>query len=133
MDDKRVKPITPPDLVQGDCVYYRHPETDQIHHGTVAAKGEHGFLADADGGGEHRVTWDRYVGHRRRVERRMRIVDEGEDGVVMEDDLGRRIFVARDPTQGMAKAMSSMGHESSIVELLHALSARVDVLERGLS
>ena len=129
----RLKPIAIPDIVQGDCVYYRHPETDQVHHGKVAAKGEHGFLVDADGGGEHRVLWDRYVGHRKRMERRMRIVDEGEDGILMEDDSGQRIFVAREPSQDMVKSMSSPGHAASVVDLLYALSARVDALERGLS
>lgn len=82
-----------PSLSVGDSVYYRHPETGHAHHGVVAAIGDHGFLADADGGDEHKVTWDKFLGHRKRAERSATVVDRGEDGFIMEDDAGRRFFV----------------------------------------
>lgn len=93
-----MKPVTGdeenrPSLTSGDSVYYHHPETGQAHHGVVAAVGKHGFTTDADGGGEHQVRWDKFIAHRKRAERKLTIVDRGEDGQIMEDEAGKRFFV----------------------------------------
>lgn len=92
-----VKPATgepgKPSVLAGDSIYYRHPETDAPHHGVVAGIGKHGMLVDADDGGEHRVHWDKYIAHRARAERKLTIVDRGEDGSIMEDEDGKRVFV----------------------------------------
>lgn len=119
-----------PRLVTGDCVYYRHPETGDPHHGEVAAIGEHGFLVDADGGGEHRVLWDRYLGHRKRKDQRYRVVDRGEDGLLVEDESGKRLYVHGHRGEEMTKSMAVAGQESSLADLFMALSARVVELER---
>lgn len=93
-----MKPVTGdpearPSLMAGDSVYYHHPETGQAHHGVVAAIGKHGFTTDADGGGEHQVRWDKFIAHRKRADRKLTIVDRGEDGQIMEDEEGKRFFV----------------------------------------
>lgn len=82
-----------PSVTIGDSIYYKHPETSAAHHGVVAAIGKHGVTTDADGGGEHQVRWDSYLGHRKRAERKLTIVDRGEDGTIMEDEDGKRVFV----------------------------------------
>lgn len=79
-------------VAMGDSVYYRHPDTGQAHHGIVAAIGVHGFTADSEEG-EHRVLWEGLLGHRRRAERKLTIVDRGEDGSIMEDENGKRVYV----------------------------------------
>ena len=82
-----------PSVLAGDSIYYRHPETDAPHHGVVAGIGKDGMLVDADGGGEHGVAWDRFLAHRARADRKLTIVDRGEDGSIMEDENGKRVFV----------------------------------------
>lgn len=82
-----------PSVLSGDEIYYRHPETGAPHHGCVAGIGKHGMLVDADGGGEHQVEWGGYIAHRARAERKLTIVDRGEDGSIMEDENGKRVFV----------------------------------------
>jgi len=111
-----VKPATGnpderPSVTAGDSIYYRHPETGAAHHGVVAAIGKHGVTTDADGGGEHQVRWDSFLGHRKRAERKLTIVDRGEDGTIMEDEDGKRVFVRgsfedyQPEGEGLTKAM----------------------------
>lgn len=93
-----MKPVTGdpesrPSVTIGDSIYYRHPDTGVAHHGVVAAVGKHGVTTDADGGGEHQVRWDSFLGHRKRAERKLTIVDRGEEGSIMEDEDGKRLFV----------------------------------------
>lgn len=82
-----------PSVLSGDAIYYKHPESGQPHHGVVAGIGKHGMLVDADGGGEHQVEWGNYIAHKARAERKLTIVDRGEDGSIMEDENGKRVFV----------------------------------------
>lgn len=87
------KEIGKPSVLTGDSIYYRHPEHGQPHHGVVAGMGKDGMLIDADGGGEHSVEWKDYIAHKARAERKLTIVDRGEDGSIMEDESGKRVFV----------------------------------------
>ena len=125
---KNLKPITginpdaaapnKPSVLTGDSIYYKHPEHGGPHHGVVAGIGKHGMLVDADGGGEHQVEWGGYIAHRARAERKMTIVDKGEDGSIMEDENGKRVFVrgkiedydlgARDDAETLEKALISV-------------------------
>lgn len=101
---KNLKPVTSvspvaesepskPSVLAGDSIYYKHPEHGGPHHGVVAGIGKHGMLVDADGGDEHQVEWGKYIAHRARAERKLTIVDRGEDGSIMEDENGKRVFV----------------------------------------
>ncbi len=125
---KNLKPVTSikpdaeepnkPSVLTGDSIYYKHPEHGGPHHGVVAGIGKHGMLVDADGGGEHQVEWSGYIAHRARAERKMTIVDRGEDGSIMEDENGKRVFVrgkiedydlgARDDAETLEKALISI-------------------------
>ena len=125
-----VKPTTgepgKPSVLSGDSIYYRHPETDAPHHGVVAGIGKHGMLVDADGGGEHRVHWDKYIAHRARAERKLTIVDRGEDGSIMEDENGKRVFVRGTlednlpPTEPLEKSLTA-SQSADIVEAINQL------------
>lgn len=106
-------PESRPSLTSGDSVYYHHPETGQAHHGVVAAVGKHGFTADTEDG-EHQVRWDKFIAHRKRAERKLTIVDRGEDGQIMEDEDGKRFFVRgsledweKEQAEPMEKALPS--------------------------
>ena len=84
-------PTAAPSVTIGDAIYYRH-KARGIAHGTVAAVGRHGVTTDSEGE-EHQVAWDQYLGHRQRATRRLTIVDRGEDGSIMEDEDGQRVYV----------------------------------------
>lgn len=117
-----------PSMLTGDSIYYRHPETGAPHHGCVAGIGKHGMLVDADGGGEHQVEWSDYIAHRARAERKLTIVDRGEDGSIMEDENGKRVFVRGsladyampDSEQPLEKSMSR-APDSGTVDLIKAI------------
>jgi hypothetical protein len=84
-------PTAAPSVTIGDAIYYRHKDHG-VAHGTVAAVGRHGVTTDSEGE-EHQVAWDQYLGHRQRATRRLTIVDRGEDGSIMEDEDGKRVYV----------------------------------------
>lgn len=94
---KELKPAAGPEnrpsVTVGDSIYYAHPEKGHATHGVVAAIGRDGVLCDGDGDEEHRVTWDKYLGHRKRADRRLHIVDRGEDGFIAQDEAGKHVFV----------------------------------------
>lgn len=81
-----------PDVEPGDEVYVRHPQ-----HGPMAVKvlahGKDGMTGRCDRGKPHRLPWASYLGHKTRMTQRMRIIDQGADGALLEDDKGRRRFV----------------------------------------
>lgn len=82
-----------PDVEAGDHVYVRHPTRGPMAV-KVLATGEHGLTGTCDKGERHQVTWDRYLGHKARMTARCRVVDAGADGAILEDERGRRRFVA---------------------------------------
>jgi len=113
-------PTTAPSVAVGDTIYYRH-KTHGITHGMVAAVGRHGVTTDADGE-SHKVAWGQYLGHRKRATKRLTIVDRGEDGSIMEDENGQRVYVHGSldeylPEDGgaLAKSMLPEGHPDSLL------------------
>lgn len=119
------KGVERPSVTVGDSIYYKHPETGHAHHGVVAAIGKDGVTTDADGGGEHQVRWDGYLGHRKRAERKLTIVDRGEDGTIMEDENGKRVYVRgqlADYEQPLEKA------EGSVVSPEQALLQKAQIV-----
>ena len=83
-----------PGCVPGDEVYLHHPNGPVIAR--IVAHGEHGITADV-GGRQHKVKWDKVLGHRRRAAVDMHVEDEGEDGMVVRDQPGKRHYVAIPP------------------------------------
>lgn len=102
------KPKPRPAMATGDAIYYEHPDTGQAHHGYVAGIGKHGMLVDADGGGEHKVPWASYLAHRLRIERKLTVIDKGEDGAICTDESGKRVFLHGKVPDGddLTKALS---------------------------
>lgn len=83
----------PPDVERHDEVYFRHTSGPKV--GRVLARGSHGCTIEADGA-RHKVKWENFLGHKVRVRPDVKVVDQGEDGLLVEDSTGRRRFV-QDP------------------------------------
>lgn len=84
------KAVEAPDIERHDEVYFRHASGPMV--GRVLARGEHGCTIEADGK-RHKVKWDSYLGHKVRVRQEVKVVDQGDDGMLVEDRSGRRRFI----------------------------------------
>lgn len=78
------------DVEAHDEVYFRHASGPKA--GRVLARGKHGCIIEADGR-RHKVKWDGLLGHRVRVRSDMKVVDQGEDGMIVASADGRRRYV----------------------------------------
>lgn len=101
----------PPDCERHDEVYFRHPSGPKV--GRVLSRGQHGCWVECDGA-RHQMRWADYHGHKTRVRSEVKVVDEGDDGLLVEDRSGRRRFVS-DPvglkpidTDGQPMAKSTL-------------------------
>jgi len=90
-----------PDAEVHDEVYFRHASGHKV--GRVCARGKHGCVVESDGQ-KHKVLWDDYLGHKTRVKPDVKVIDQGDDGLLVEDGQGKRRFV-HDPLQPMAKSL----------------------------
>lgn len=79
------------DVEIGDSLYVHH--AGQPRSGVVKAHGKHGVTVDVDGQ-HHKVKWDKVLGHKTRAHQKYSIVDQGEDGMLVEEPGGRRRFIA---------------------------------------
>jgi hypothetical protein len=96
-----------PDVEIHDEVYFRSPRGPLV--GRVSAVGQHGCHVH-DGKTHHKVKWEHLLGHKVRVRPEVKVVDQGEDGLIVEDPRGRRRYVhdpmGNDPPKGeMHKAL----------------------------
>lgn len=78
------------DVEVGDHLFVDHQGKHCV--GEVHAHGRHGVTVSI-GGGRHPVRWDKVLGHKKRVPLRYSIIEQGEDGMLVEDERGRRRFV----------------------------------------
>lgn len=98
----------PPDVERHDEVYFRHAKGPKV--GRVLSRGEHGCVIEADGE-RHKVYFKDIHGHKKRISPEVKVVDQGEDGMLVEDRSGKRRFVsdvigAEEPgVRPMAKSM----------------------------
>lgn len=78
------------DVEVGDQIYIHHEDGPCC--GRVVCHGKHGATVDVDGK-QHRVKWDKVLGHKQRAPQRYNVLDHGEDGMLVEDAQGRRRFI----------------------------------------
>lgn len=98
-----VVPQPPPGVGVHDHVYFRHE--GQPEHGRILAIGAHGCTLDHDGA-HRQVKWEQLLGHRKRFRPQTNIVDHGEDGAIVQDENGKRVFVSGlGPADDMEKAI----------------------------
>ena len=84
-----------PDVERGDEVYFRH-KTGPLA-GKVLSRGAHGVIVEHKGK-RHPVRWGDLHGHKVKVRPEVKVVDQGEDGMIVEDRSGGRRFV-HDPLE----------------------------------
>lgn len=94
MGPKSRKPNVPdpvaPSAIKGDEIFFNHGDAPCC--GRVVAAGKHGVTVHHEGK-HHRVPWQGVLGHKKRAQQKVKIIHEGEDGVLVEDDDGKRRFV----------------------------------------
>lgn len=92
-------PAPYPDVEPGDHVYVRHPERGPMAV-RVLATGKHGLTATCPMGDLYRVHWERILGVKSRMSRKFKLVDNGAEGCILEDDQGQRRYVAHAEDEG---------------------------------
>jgi len=114
----RPEPEPRHDVEVGDHLYVHH--RGQPRTGLVKAHGKHGVTVEIDGG-HHPVRWDKVLGHKTRALQKYAVVDQGEDGMLVEDKSGRRRFVAI-PNESKEDPMvaKSMGHTRPVMLFMKA-------------
>lgn len=117
----RQEPEPRPGVEVGDHLYVHHQ--GQPCTGQVKAHGRHGVTVDIDGQ-HHKVKWDKVLGHKKRAMQRYAVVDQGEDGMLVEDGTGRRRFVAT-PNEAKEDPMvaKSHGHTRPVMLFMKAAGA----------
>lgn len=96
-----------PGVIAGDRIYCRHPKLGAIS-APVLSVGKHGVsIPHESGKGAVGVRWNAVLGHQKRRERKLKVLEEGEDGFIAEDDDGQRVYVrgglGGDPDDGAAE------------------------------
>lgn len=73
-----------------DEVYFYH--AGEPVSGRVVCAGKTGCTVESKGK-QHKLKWDKIVGFKKRAEQRYRILEEGEDGCIVENQHGKRKFL----------------------------------------
>ncbi|SAL01524.1 hypothetical protein AWB80_08144 [Caballeronia pedi] len=73
-----------------DEIYVQHASGPMV--GRVVAHGAHGATVDIKGK-HHQVRWKHVLGAKKRATQHFNVVDEGEDGYIVEDGNGKRRFL----------------------------------------
>jgi predicted ABC-type ATPase len=84
------EPQPPPGIAVGDELYFRHESGPRA--GRVVAHGKHGCTLEHDGS-PCKVKWEHVLGHKKRAAQHYTVVDQGEDGMIVEDANGKRRFI----------------------------------------
>lgn len=107
------EPQRVPGVEIGDHVYFQ--DSDGPHAGCVRAHGKHGCTIACDGK-DRRVPWDRVLGHKKRAAQRYSIIDEGEDGMIVEDAAGQRRYLSIPPDADEDKMVTkSLGADGRVL------------------
>lgn len=88
------KPAENPGVDVGDEVYINHVKGPCA--GKVVAHGAHGATVDVDGT-RHKVGWKHVLGAKKRAAQHYNVIDEGEDGMIVEDAAGMRRYITVAP------------------------------------
>lgn len=78
----------------GDEVFFHRG--GQPVSGRVLCTGKHGCTVESEGK-QHKVKWSDLAGHKKRAMQRYHVVEEGEDGLIVQDANGKRRYVGIPP------------------------------------
>jgi hypothetical protein len=99
----------PHSVVEGDDLYFQHPEHG-VASGRVVAVGQHGVQVSHESVPEPlKVRWESVLGHKARAQRKLVVIDKGEDGSIAEDESGKRVYIngripESDPREPLVKS-----------------------------
>lgn len=84
------EPTPLPGVAVGDELYFQHASEPRA--GRVLAHGKHGCTLEHKGK-PCKVKWEHVLGHKKRASQHYAVVDQGEDGMIVEDASGARRFI----------------------------------------
>jgi predicted ABC-type ATPase len=131
------KPTAPklqdrPHVERGDEIYFRDSK-GAPWTGSVICHGEHGCTVKLSGGKQHKVRWEGVLGHRRRTQPSLSIVDQGEDGFVAKNNGSGELRYIHDPLseddgedEPMAKALPPANALERLMALRVAYESPLD-------
>jgi hypothetical protein len=83
----------PTSVIEGDELYFQHP-TRGVSSAQVRSVGKHGVrVADDEAPEGLPVRWEHVLGHKARAQRKLVVIDKGEDGSIAEDESGKRVYI----------------------------------------
>jgi hypothetical protein len=87
---------------KGDEVFFHHK--GEPKSGRVLCTGKHGCHVEDGEGARHKLKWGHIAGHKKRAPQTYKVQEEGEDGLIVADDAGRRRLV-RIPPEARAEQL----------------------------
>lgn len=78
----------------GDEVFFH--KAGQPVSGKVLCAGRHGCTVEHEGK-PHKVKWEQLAGHKKRAMQRYKVLEKGEDGLIVQDGSGARRYVGIPP------------------------------------
>lgn len=131
-------------LHPGDEVYFSD-DSGNAQYGTVAAVGQHGVTIDSQGEDGRTTTYkvrhQNIVGHRKRAERKLVVIDRGEDGAIAIDEDEKRVFVrghldaleqGHNAPNPLSKALAGTVETAEDARLLALVLAAVEPLQAAM-
>ena len=78
----------------GDEVFFHHKGVPKV--GKVLCTGRHGCTVDHEGE-QHKLKWEHVAGHKSRAKQEFRVIEHGDDGIIVENQNGHRRFLSIPP------------------------------------
>lgn len=78
-----------------DEVYFHHK--GQPKSGKVLCTGKHGCTVQEECGTQHKLKWEHLAGHKKRAPQQYKVLDHGEDGLIVENQHGQRRYLGVPP------------------------------------
>ncbi len=78
----------------GDEIFFHRNGTPVV--GKVVASGKHGCTVEHEGK-HHKVKWEHVSGFKSRVPQQFKVIEHGEEGLIVENQHGKRRYVGIPP------------------------------------
>lgn len=79
---------------RGDEIFFHHK--GQPKSGKVLCVGAHGCTVKS-GEEQHKLKWEHIKGHKKRAPQHYKVLEDGEDGMIVQNQHGRRKLLAIPP------------------------------------
>jgi hypothetical protein len=86
----------------GDEVFFHHKGQPKV--GKVKCAGRHGCTVHDEDGDEHKLKWEHLAGFKMRSKQDYKVLHNGEDGVIVENQHGQRRYLGIPPDSKPEKA-----------------------------